>query len=63
MKCFEQGLSRIDRTTFSRYYEVNLEKCEIVFKHLASNCIKGANHYPGIKTECDVSCGKPFVLK
>ena len=25
--------------TFSRYYVVNLEKCEIVFKLLASNCM------------------------
>ena len=39
IKCIEQGVFRIERITFSRYYVVNLEKCEIVFKLLASNCI------------------------
>ena len=29
-KCIEQGVFRIQRTTFSRCYVVNLEKCEIV---------------------------------
>ena len=37
-KCIEQGVFRIERTTFSRYYVVNLEECEIVFKLLTSNC-------------------------
>ena len=37
-KCIEQGILGIERITFSRYYVVNLEKCEIVFKRLASNC-------------------------
>ena len=39
IKCVEQGVFRIERLTFSRYYVANLEKCEIVFKLLASNCI------------------------
>ena len=39
IKCIEQGVFRIERITFSRYYVENLEKCEIVFKLLASNCI------------------------
>ena len=39
-KCIEQRLFRIERITFSRYYVVNLEKCEIVFKLSASNCIR-----------------------
>ena len=38
-KYIEQGFFRIERITFSRYYVVKLEKCEIVFKFLASNCI------------------------
>ena len=38
-KCIEQEFFRIERKKFSRYYVVNLEKCEIVFKLLASNCI------------------------
>ena len=37
-KCIEQGFIRIERTTFSTYYLVNLEKYKIVFKLLASNC-------------------------
>ena len=35
-KCIEQRFFKIERTTFSRYYVVKLEKCEIVFKLLAS---------------------------
>ena len=31
IKYIEQGVFRIERITFSRYYAVNLEKCEIVF--------------------------------
>ena len=38
-KCIEQGVFRIERITFSRYYVVNLEEWEIVFKLLTSNCI------------------------
>ena len=37
-KCIEQGVLRIKRVTFSRYYRLNLKKCEIVFKFFASNC-------------------------
>ena len=40
IKFIEQGVFRIKRITFSRYYVVNLKKCEIVFKLLASNCIE-----------------------
>ena len=40
IKSIEQGVFRIKRITFSKiYYMVNLEKCEIVFKLLESNCI------------------------
>ena len=39
IKCIEQGVFRIERITFSRYDMVNLEKCEVVFKFLASNCM------------------------
>ena len=39
IKCIEQGVFRIERITFSRYYVVNMEKFEIVFKLLASNCM------------------------
>ena len=38
IKCIEQGVFRIERITFSRYYVVNMEKFENVFKLLASNC-------------------------
>ena len=38
IRCIEQGVFKIERITFSRYYVANLEKCEIVFKLLASNC-------------------------
>ena len=34
----KERLFRIERITFSRYYVVNLEKCEIGFKPLTSNC-------------------------
>ena len=37
IKCIEQRLFRIERITFT-VYVVNLEKCEIVFQRLASNC-------------------------
>ena len=40
IKCIEQGVFRIEHITVSRYYVVNLEKYEIVFKLLASNCMK-----------------------
>ena len=39
IKCIEQEVFRIERIIFSRYYMVNPEKCEIVFKRLASNCM------------------------
>ena len=42
IKYIEQGVFRIERITFSRYYVVNVEMCEIVFKLLASNCIFGS---------------------
>ena len=38
-KCIEQGVFRIQRVKFCRYYVLNLEKCVIVFKLLASNCM------------------------
>ena len=38
IKCIEQGVFEVERITFSRYYVVNLEKCEIVIKLLESNC-------------------------
>ena len=36
IKCIEQGVFRIERKTFSRHYVLNVEKCETVFKLLAS---------------------------
>ena len=36
IKCMEQAVFGIERITSSRYYVVNLEKCEIVFKLLES---------------------------
>ena len=44
-KCIEQGAFRIKRITFSRYYVVNLEKCETVFKLLESNCTSDQKHF------------------
>ena len=38
-KSIEQCVFKIERITFTRYYVVNLEKWEIVFKLLESNCI------------------------
>ena len=38
-KRIEQGVSRIERLIFCRYYMVIVEKFEIVFNFLASNCI------------------------
>ena len=35
----EQGVFRREQITFSTHYVVILEKCEIVFKLLVSNCI------------------------
>ena len=35
----EDGVSRREQITFSTHYVVILEKCEIVFKLLTSNCI------------------------
>ena len=38
-KCVEQEFFRIELAIFRRYYVVKLEKCEIVFKRLANNCV------------------------
>ena len=46
IKCTERGVFRIEHMAFSRYYVVNLEKCEIVFKLLASNCMFSSVYVP-----------------
>ena len=66
MKFIERRAFRIKLITFSRYYVVNLEKCEIVFKLLESNCtfaIKTIMHLIGLHSSDSFSQNNHCVRK